>query len=1217
MKTAENLAISVEFPASVQSESFLSRSYRSENLSFSRPSPINTNLRKQLIRRESLDPYFDALNERGSLKTQILSTFEQSVTIDLPIADTKIEIELTTDDLEISDSSSESESFDEILKNESDIELLVNAIDEAPESATLYPSTIDSYFIPLADDSTANSKVTKVNPNLRISSIQSIDSEKQKKGLLNRIISHTKKSFESLKDRGQKNESQQKSSTFGSTVTSATTSSWSDQESEKDKSAKSYLGSGSTPKTEKLDGKSFAVQYLKVKTHNKEEKELSRLIMVQELASLTQSLMTLTNQTNSPEVSGTIWVMRFSSDGQYLAVGGIDTVLRVWGLFGAPKPDEIPRPESPMGSPKRRSFDNLRAGATKISIQTSPIFAKLPVRCYQGHQAAILDVSWSSNNFLISASLDKTVRLWHVSREECLCVFQHTDSVTSVRFHPFDDRFFVSGSMDRRIRIWSLKDKNVHFWNELPTDSFTTAVSFSQDGRVVIVGTYHGDLVFYEFDGLKYNTQVQVTATRGKKSGPKITGIENMPEESSTYQTFRQKSPSKDPKPNISSVEKLLVTSNDSKIRIYNLRDKSLYRKFRGHENKESQNRASISKDGRYIFCGSEDKCAYMWNLKSLNSAKFTFNQKPQHVPLSNSSAPGSASNPQEELLSGIKHWRNVHMDNRASTFEKFLISDDHITTVICAPPVVREYLEKCKLRDSDACFRSADGLILVSSDLSGRIRVFENVAVASTSNTRILPIETKPIELIVAPRAEISYKADITPMINISHDIPSESKIFISHNRNSSSVLVSKLGIVKPIETISTSQSRSKPSNLKEDSKLPNISNERSLIISSHSMLNLNFTLFMDKEKDPKFDTRTDDLPIKLGSTNTKLTRSITSFPSKFSDGVSSLGGQLVPLDSGRKFDSQPTSNINFSKAIPPKKSNETNIMTLKTTKSSYKSHPVYLLNLRGETYFPPRIALAGSVTTIRLMDEDRQKQLEIRQQKEIDIKLNEQLKRKEEEKTPLKDQTLKASSIHFRSNTVPLAESNEINIESNISLHPSTSKRNSIVAGSTEKRRVVSMTPNVGLGLERSRGLLSRINLPFTKHDTIAAPITKDIQLHVSPTSPDLNHKLEKDKIPRARSSSIGIVFANATQMLSETNSKACANEENSGPVTKKEISKSDSDGRGKNSLENGNDDETDEDISCPKCGGYELKYIGKSKRKKNNTKLQCTPCSNVIEV
>lgn len=40
------------------------------------------------------------------------------------------------------------------------------------------------------------------------------------------------------------------------------------------------------------------------------------------------------------------------------------------------------------------------------------------------------------NFFLLSSSMDKTVRLWHISRRECLCCFQHIDFVTAIAFHP-------------------------------------------------------------------------------------------------------------------------------------------------------------------------------------------------------------------------------------------------------------------------------------------------------------------------------------------------------------------------------------------------------------------------------------------------------------------------------------------------------------------------------------------------------------------------------------------------------------------------------------------------------------------------------------------------------------------------------------------------------------------------------------------------------------
>jgi WD40 repeat protein len=50
-----------------------------------------------------------------------------------------------------------------------------------------------------------------------------------------------------------------------------------------------------------------------------------------------------------------------------------------------------------------------------------------------------------AGGFLLSASLDKSVRLWHLSQPGCLRQFWHTDFVTSVQFHPLDAQRFVSG----------------------------------------------------------------------------------------------------------------------------------------------------------------------------------------------------------------------------------------------------------------------------------------------------------------------------------------------------------------------------------------------------------------------------------------------------------------------------------------------------------------------------------------------------------------------------------------------------------------------------------------------------------------------------------------------------------------------------------------------------------------------------------------------------
>ena len=52
------------------------------------------------------------------------------------------------------------------------------------------------------------------------------------------------------------------------------------------------------------------------------------------------------------------------------------------------------------------------------------VFENAPHRSYKGHQQDVLDVAWSKSFFLLTASMDKSVRLWHVSMDDCLRVFR-------------------------------------------------------------------------------------------------------------------------------------------------------------------------------------------------------------------------------------------------------------------------------------------------------------------------------------------------------------------------------------------------------------------------------------------------------------------------------------------------------------------------------------------------------------------------------------------------------------------------------------------------------------------------------------------------------------------------------------------------------------------------------------------------------------------------
>lgn len=183
-----------------------------------------------------------------------------------------------------------------------------------------------------------------------------------------------------------------------------------------------------------------------------------------------------------------------------------------------------------------------------------------------------------------------------MTRNECLCCFKHSDTVTSIEFHPRDDRFFLAGSLDSKLRLWSIPDKSVAFWAAAP--DMITAVAFTPDGKYAIAGCLNGQCVIYETDGLKMISQIHVRSARGRNAkGSKITGIDTF-----IYPPGQE-----------SGIVKILITSNDSRIRLYNFRDRTMEAKFRGNENSASQIRASFSSDGRYIICGSEDRRVYIW----------------------------------------------------------------------------------------------------------------------------------------------------------------------------------------------------------------------------------------------------------------------------------------------------------------------------------------------------------------------------------------------------------------------------------------------------------------------------------------------------------------------------------------------------------------------------------------------------------------------------
>lgn len=82
-----------------------------------------------------------------------------------------------------------------------------------------------------------------------------------------------------------------------------------------------------------------------------------------------------------------------------------------------------------------------------------------------GHSAPVYSVSWSptpakSPAYLLSASGDKTIRLWSADTYNAVVVYKgHSQPVWDVKWGPFG-QYFVSGSGDATGRIWSVEHIN-------------------------------------------------------------------------------------------------------------------------------------------------------------------------------------------------------------------------------------------------------------------------------------------------------------------------------------------------------------------------------------------------------------------------------------------------------------------------------------------------------------------------------------------------------------------------------------------------------------------------------------------------------------------------------------------------------------------------------------------------------------------------------------
>ncbi|PPD81669.1 hypothetical protein GOBAR_DD21403 [Gossypium barbadense] len=354
---------------------------------------------------------------------------------------------------------------------------------------------------------------------------------------------------------------------------------------------------------------------------------------------------------------GFIWTMKFSPDGQYLASGGEDGVVRIWRVMST---DAFSKPlmaEHNLGRSMGKgkfSFGREKLVDSQVVIPNK-IFRieESPIQELHGHGSDVLDVAWSRSNFLISSSMDKTVRLWKVGCNQCLNVFHHNNYVTCIQFNPIDDSYFISGSIDGKVRIWGVSETRVVHWVDVW--DIVTAICYRPDGKVCVVSEYlikyssaknvfSGDrnsfmplhssrnLLPVPLEVLAIFIKYQVTTLFWR---PRFIFMAERKLQATKSQVFRFCTEDLGATYNLLAVtfsfityyfhsifqysqdepHKVMITSKDSKLRILDGVD--TVRKFKLPKSR-SQMSASFTSTGRHIISVGEDCRVYVWNYDDI-----------------------------------------------------------------------------------------------------------------------------------------------------------------------------------------------------------------------------------------------------------------------------------------------------------------------------------------------------------------------------------------------------------------------------------------------------------------------------------------------------------------------------------------------------------------------------------------------------------------------
>ncbi|XP_053701244.1 jouberin isoform X2 [Synchiropus splendidus] len=245
---------------------------------------------------------------------------------------------------------------------------------------------------------------------------------------------------------------------------------------------------------------------------------------------------------------------------------------------------------------------------------------------FNGHLKIVYNLCWSSDDgTLLSASSDGTVREWNV--EKLLLssrkILPHPSFVYCAQYHPAAHNLVVTGGFDSLVRVWKMDvdDVNGLLLKEFDGhSSYINTICFDPDGSRMFSGDNMGQILIWRTGVKKHQqpcSQWRMEEVCFEKSqniftllGTDATALlapQNISELKGISINMLQLHP---------NGRCLLIHAKDSILRMMDLRIRAV-KKYIGATNYKERIYSTFTPCGSFIFSGSEDGMAYVWNTET------------------------------------------------------------------------------------------------------------------------------------------------------------------------------------------------------------------------------------------------------------------------------------------------------------------------------------------------------------------------------------------------------------------------------------------------------------------------------------------------------------------------------------------------------------------------------------------------------------------------